>query len=150
MSQSILLDTNVLVYALNADSPQHRDCRRVVDVAAAGGLPAVLFPQILIECCAVITSPRRVPNALSSQQAWAATRWLVRMIDVKPVPETLLDDLDLLMAQHSRRGRDVFDLAIVAQMLSHGVRAICTCNVADFRIAGVQAMDPVQTVAAYN
>lgn len=150
MNTSILLDTNVLVYALNADSPQHGDCRRVVDIAATGGLPAVLFPQILIECYAVITSPRRVPNALSSQQAWAATRWLARMIDVRPVPETMLDDLDLLMAQHSRRGRDIFDLAIVAQMLNHGIPAICTCNVADFRVAGVQAMDPVQALAAYN
>lgn len=146
----ILLDTNVLVYALNADSPQHGDCRRVVDLAAAGRLPGVLLPQILIECYSVITSPRRVPHALSPQPAWAAVRSLSRTIEVRSTPQTMLDDLDLLLKQHPRRGRDVFDLAIVAQMLNHGIRAICTGNVADFDIAGIHAMDPVQTLVSYE
>jgi hypothetical protein len=33
-------------------------------------------------------------------------------IEVKPVPETLLDDLDPVLARHPRRGRDAFDLAL--------------------------------------
>jgi uncharacterized protein len=145
----ILLDTNVLVYALNADSPQHADCRRVVDLSTAGALPAVLLPQILVECYAVVTSPRRIPRALTPQQAWAALRMLARALDVRPPAATLLDDLDLLMTQHPRRGRDIFDLAIVAQMLDHGIRAICTCNVSDFGVAGIRALEPAQALAVY-
>ncbi len=145
----ILLDTNVLVYALNADSPQHADCRRVVDLAATGTLPGVLFPQILIECYSVITSPRRVARALPPRQAWAALRSLSRLIEIKPVPETMLDDLDVMLARHLARGRDVFDFAIMAQMASHGIRTICTCNVGDFGVAGFQPVDPAGALAAY-
>ncbi len=145
----ILLDANVLVYALNADSPQHSDCLEVVQRAAAGRLPGVLLPQVLIECYSVLTSPRRVARPLSPQQARTAMRSLSRVIDVKPVPETLLEDLDLVLAHHPRRGQGVFDLVLVAQMVSHGIDAICTCNAGDFAIAGIQAVDPAQTLATW-
>jgi predicted nucleic acid-binding protein len=145
----ILLDTNVLVYALNADSPQHADCRRVVDLAAADRLPAVLLPQILIESYAVITSPRRTGRALAPQEAWRVLRSISRTIQVRPVPETMLDDLGFVLEQHPRRGRDIFDLAIVTQMITHGIRTICTCNTRDFGFAGIHAIDPARTLSVY-
>jgi predicted nucleic acid-binding protein len=145
----ILLDTNVLVYALNADAPRHAECRRVVDLAIAGVLPCVLVPQVLIECYAVITSPRRLPNALAPEQAWSALRGLSRLIEVRPVPDSMLEDLDVMLARQRRRGRDVFDLAILAQMVSHGIRTICTCNVGDFGFPGIEALDPAQALSVY-
>ena len=51
----ILLDTNVLVYALNKDAPQHRECRDVFDRTARGRLPGIVLPQVMLECYAVIT-----------------------------------------------------------------------------------------------
>ena len=118
-------------------------------MAVAGRLPAVLLPQVLIECFSVVTSPRRMRPPLSPQQAWTNLRWLSRTIEVRPVPNTMLDDLELVLARHPARGRDVFDIAIVAQMINHGIRTICTCNVGDFRVAGIQAIDPPQAVASY-
>jgi uncharacterized protein len=146
----ILLDANVLVYALNADSPQHPDCLEVVQRAASGGLPGVLVPQVLIECYSVVTSPRRMARPLSSQQARTVVRSLARSIEVKPVPATLLEDVDLMLAQHPRRGQGVFDLVLAAQMISHGIRAICTCDAEDFGIPGIRAVGPTQTLAAYD
>ena len=145
----ILLDTNVLVYALNSASTRHSDCRQVVDRAVAGRLPAVLVPQVLIECYSVITSPRRMPRPLSPDQARTTLRSLGRAIEVRAVPATLLDDLDLTLSRHPQRGRDIFDLVLVAQMQSHGIRTICTCNTADFTLPGVQPVDPTQALAAF-
>jgi predicted nucleic acid-binding protein len=50
---------------------------------------------------------------------------------------------------YPRRGQDVFDLVLVAQMRSHGIRTICTRNVRDFDVAGIRAIEPAQAVAVY-
>lgn len=52
----ILLDTNVLVYALNADSPHHPQSRAVVEAALGGRLPGVLVPQVLLEAFAELVA----------------------------------------------------------------------------------------------
>ncbi|TMC09933.1 MAG: PIN domain-containing protein [Chloroflexi bacterium] len=145
----ILLDTNVLVHALNVDSPRHPECLSVLQHAARGALPGVLVPQVLLECYSVITSPRRFAYPTEPEQAWGILRSLSEAIDVRTVPESLLDDLDGLLSQTTLRGRDVFDLALAAQMRSHGIRTICTYNVRDFDVIGIRAIEPAQALAVY-
>ena len=145
----ILVDTNVLVYALNVDSPQHPECLAVLQHCATGAMPGVLVPQVLMECYAVITSPRRFTHPALPEQAWGIMRSLSGAIRVKPVPESLLDDLDPLLARHPLRGQDVFDLALVAQMRTHGIRTICTYNTRDFDVAGIRAIEPTRALAVY-
>jgi predicted nucleic acid-binding protein len=145
----ILLDTNVLVYALNSDARRHADCHRVVEAAVAGTLPGVLVPQVLIECYSVITSPRRVARPVDPSTAMAAVRALTGAIAVRAAPATMLEDLEAIVAQHPRRGQDVFDLVLVAQMVAHGIRAICTCNARHFDVDGIRAVDPAEALAVY-
>jgi len=145
----ILLDTNVLVHALNVDSPRHPECLSVIQHAARGALPGVLVPQVLMECYSVITSPRRFAYPTEPDQAWGIMRSLSEAIEVRPVAESLLDDLDGLVSRNSLHGRDVFDLALVAQMRSHGIRTICTYNVQDFDVAEIRAVEPAQLLAVY-
>jgi len=145
----ILLDTNILVYALDDRAAQHSECLAVIQHTARGAMPGVLVPQVLIECYSVITSPRRSAHPTVPDQAWGIVRSLSGAIEVKPVPESLLDDLDPLLVRHPRRGQDVYDLALVAQMRSHGIRTICTCNARDFDIAGIRAIEPAQALAVY-
>jgi predicted nucleic acid-binding protein len=145
----ILLDTNVLVYALNADAPRHPECLAVIQHTATGAMPGVLVPQVLVECYAVITSPRRFAHPTVPEHAWGVIRSLSGAIEVKPVSESFFDDLDSVVTRHPRRAQDVFDLALVAQMRSHGIRTICTCNVRDFDIAGIRAIEPTQALAVY-
>jgi uncharacterized protein len=145
----ILLDTNVLVYALNVDAPQHPECLAVVQHSASRAMPGVLLPQVLMECYSVITSPRRIANPAPPENAWLIMRSLSEAIEMKPVLESFFDDLDGLVSRHPRRGRDVFDLALVAQMRRHGIGTICTCNARDFGIAGIRAIEPAQALAVY-
>jgi predicted nucleic acid-binding protein len=145
----ILLDTNILVYALDDRSPQHPECLSVIQHAATRVLPGVLVPQVLLECFSVITSPRRTDSPTLPEDAWGIMRSLSEAIEVKPVPESLLDELGGLLARHPRRGLRVFDLALVAQMRCHGIRTICTCNARDFDIAGIKAIEPTRALAVY-
>jgi predicted nucleic acid-binding protein len=57
------VDANILVYALDADSPQHLACRTLLE-AAQGKVPTTTLYvtlQILCEFYSVVTNPRRVP-----------------------------------------------------------------------------------------
>lgn len=65
----ILLDTNLLVYARNIDSPFHKKAREIRDKAVNGVLKAAVATQSLSEFLAVVTSPKRVQNPMSSEEA---------------------------------------------------------------------------------
>jgi predicted nucleic acid-binding protein len=145
----ILLDSNILIYALDVNSPRHPECLSVLQHAASGAMPGVLVPQVLMECYSVITSPRRVARPTDPEDARGIVQSLAGAIEVKPVPESLLDEVDGLLARHPRRGRDIFDLSLVAQMRGHGIRTICTYNVKDFDVAGIRAVEPTQALAVY-
>ena len=51
-----LLDTNILVHAMNKDATQHGACRALLDRAVAGEIPLGVAPQVLFEYFAVVTS----------------------------------------------------------------------------------------------
>ena len=65
----ILIDTNVLVYAINTSSSQHEASRRLLEMIQAGLIRGGLVPQVLLEFFAVITDPRRVENPLDPHVA---------------------------------------------------------------------------------
>lgn len=147
----ILLDTNVLVYALNQDAPQHQDSRAVVDAALDGRVPAVMVPQVLVEAYAVLTDPRRVEKPLGAPEAWAeldALRRGLRVLDLGPQPLEVLGELII-----TRRpvGQDIFDVLLVAQMRAHAIGTLCTYNVEDFRgYGGISVERPRDTLDRFG
>src|SRR3990170_879434 len=64
-----LLDTNILVYANNEDSPFHIPCKALVEKAIRSQIRAAIAIQNLIELYAVITDKRRVEHPLSPLKA---------------------------------------------------------------------------------
>ena len=137
----ILLDANILVYALITSAPQHAACMAVVTAALAGRIPGVTFPQTLLEFWSVITSPRRVQRPLNPLRAWErvnALRSGLQLLDLHPEAFLLMDRL---VAERRPTGRQIFDLFLIAQMRTHGVTMICTYNTSDFTgFAGIEAL----------
>ena len=132
----ILLDTNVLVYAVDAAAGAHLACRRIVERAMSRSLDAVLVPQVLTEFYAVVTSPRRVRAPMAPSDAIAQiTDWRAT-IPVHYPTARCLDELTVLVGEVQRQGQGVHDLFIAAQMLAHGIAEICTLNAGDF--AGIR------------
>lgn len=134
----ILLDANVLVYALNASVPQHEASRGAVTATLEGRLPGVVVPQVLVEAYAILTDARRVERPLEPSVAWGEIEvfrvgcpvlgWRDEAMDVlgRLVRDTALRDTAV-------RGQDVFDAMLVAQMEAHDVRTVCTYDAAGFR-----------------
>jgi predicted nucleic acid-binding protein len=89
-----IVDTNVLVYALDADAPQHAAARALVEAARADA-PATLFvtAQILCEFYSIVTNPRRVPKLRTAAEAMAAISSLLAFLHVLPVPSYAVDGL---------------------------------------------------------
>jgi toxin-antitoxin system PIN domain toxin len=147
----ILLDANVLVYAINVDAPQHPASRRAVDAAIAGSIPLVLVLQVLLEFYAVVTNPRRVAHPLPpdvARQQLVAFAAALPVLDVRPAA---LTELDTLIQAHHPIGGRVFDLFLTAQMRCHRIATICTYNLADFAaFPGIEAITPEQAVARFG
>ncbi len=63
-----LIDTNVLVYALDPNAPHHEACRRLRDEGLPG-VELVLTPQVLYEFIASVTSAKFFATPLDSREA---------------------------------------------------------------------------------
>jgi hypothetical protein len=60
-----VVDTNVLVYALDADAPQHATSRALLEAARTGQATPYVTSQIFCEFYSVVTNPHRVQNPSS-------------------------------------------------------------------------------------
>ena len=129
-SEISLLDTNVLVYAADADSPFHQASKELRDRGMRGEVTLCLFPQILYEFFAVVTDPRRVQNPRSQKEAAIEIERYYRsehLLKLYPGPDLIRISLDLLKRYEVRK-QEVFDLQLVATMLSNGINRIFTFN----------------------
>jgi len=142
--EPVLFDTNVLVYASNADAPVHERALTLVKRALAGEIDAALTPQVLAEYLAVVTDPRRLEHPIAPHDAQGQ---IDALLD-GPLRLLTLDDattrrLAELAAAYDVRAQRLYDLHLVATMLAHGVLTIYTANVHDFRrYAEITAVDP--------
>jgi uncharacterized protein len=132
--ESGIIDTNVLVYALDADAPQHADSRRLLD--AAQETPATLYvtSQILCEFYSIVTNPRRVSKPRSPSEALDAISGLLSFLQVLPVPANAVEGWIELTRQHPVIGADIFDLQLVATMKANTISRIYTFNADDFNV----------------
>jgi predicted nucleic acid-binding protein len=77
-----IVDTNVLVYALDAEAPQHATARALLKTARDAGATLFVTSQILCEFYSLVTNPRRVPRPRSATDALAAISGLLGFLQV--------------------------------------------------------------------
>ena len=144
-SEMVLLDTNVLVYALDEECPHHDRSRVVVERAANGEGGYCISSQTLSEFFAVVTNPRRVKKPRSATEAVDAIEtFLARPgITVLSVQPEVTTRWLALIRQAPVTGATVFDVQLAATALEAGVSKVCTFNAADFlRIKGIEVITP--------
>ena len=78
-AEPALIDTNVLVYALFAERPEHAASLALVESAQDPGANLVIAPQNLAEFYAVVSNPRRVSTPLSATDARVEVEKLTRL-----------------------------------------------------------------------
>ncbi len=138
-----LVDTNVLIYALDADAPQHPVARSLCEAARDGSVVLYVTSQILCEFYSIVTNARRVAKPQAPADALKALGDLLTFLHVLPIPATAAQGLMQLLQRHPVSGGDVFDLQIVATMQANGIERIYTFNRGDFEaVSGISVIEP--------
>lgn len=140
-----LLDTNVLVYAIDAEAQHHRASKALLETARDAGGGLCVTPQNLAEFLAIVTDPRRVRQPLTNDEALKAVRGLAALpgLAILPVPVDILERFLGIVERYAMSRQRVFDAYLVATMLGSGVRRIFTFNSTDFAsIAEIEVLVP--------
>lgn len=144
-SDLAVVDTNVLVYALYEESDYFASSHRLLQRTQDGEVSLCLPPQVLGELYAVITSPSRVTNPRSPDQAVQVVEQLLAMpgLSLLPVPADVVVRWTELARRYPVTGSGIFDLQLVATMLGNGIRRIYTFDRSDFEpIQGIEVLVP--------
>jgi len=129
-----LLDANVLVYAVEADAPQHATSRALIEAARDPATILYLTSQSLCEFYSIVTNRRRVAVPRSSAEALDAISILLARpgIQLLSTPAEAVAGWMVLLQRRPVTGGDVFDLQLVATMQAHNIQRIYTYNAKDF------------------
>lgn len=131
------IDTNVLIYAHMAESPQHKVVRSyLLDQLAQDEVTLVVTPGILHEFVHVITDGRRFNPPVAMKDALAVARGYLDSANIEclSVDESSLIQAFELLERYQLGRKRIADTLFAASLLNQGVRELITCNLDDFRI----------------
>ncbi len=141
-----MVDTNVLVYAADADSPFHSPCRYWLQHQRVR--PDAWFTTwpILYEFLRVTTHPRVMRRPWSAAQAWEFVTALLASPGLSVLVAThrhaaVASDLIADMPQIS--GNLFHDTHTAILMREHGIRRICTRDTDFHQFSFVEVIDPI-------
>ena len=143
----LVFDTNVLVYAVDEDSPFHEPCRARVVQAREGPSPAFLTWSICYEFLRVTTHPRVSLSPRTPQEAWGFLESLLVSSAFDLLIATQSHDAVLtrtLTEMPDMRGNLFHDLHIAVLMREHGVSRICTRDTDFHQFPFLTVVDPLQ------
>ena len=118
-----LVDANLLIYAVNRDSPEHeRAASWLQDTLNAPGRTAIPW-ESLTAFVRVVTNSRIVPRVLSSAAAWRfVEEWLAVSTVWTPGPtETHASVLGGLISKYRVTANGIPDAHLAAIAIEHGL-----------------------------
>jgi len=138
------IDTNVLLYGLNRDCPEHGAARGFLE-DCAGRADVAIAELVLVELYVLLRNPsvvRRPLEAAAAAEVCQAFRRHPRWALVESA-----DVMDRVWTAAARPGvarRHVFDARLAHTLLDNGVTELATRNVRDFEGFGfARVFDPV-------
>ena len=140
----ILFDTNILVYVHNRVSPYHKIAYSLETEVLKGKLSAVIAVQNILEFYSTITNSQKLNLPLSSQEAGRVIRdYLASPFQIIHPHAGDFDRALYFAIERKIKGRKIFDLYLVATMLSNGIDTIYTANDKDFKdFSEIKAINP--------
>jgi uncharacterized protein len=139
----ILVDANVLIYAIDRDSPQHAPARKWLERAFAGVEPIGLRWIVLLAFLRLVTRPAIVRHPLSAEAALAYVDEWLSLPAVQPVSPGPghWAVLRTLLAAAGTAGNLTTDAHIAATALQLAA-PICTADRDFLRFPGVKVVGP--------
>lgn len=128
-------DTNVLLYALNADCVEHPRARAVVEHALTEPDQWIIAEQVYFELYRLLRSSAVLSRPLAARKAAETVRWYRNRSGwlhcaYEPI---MMNQVSAMWSVDSFPGRNTFDLILAVTLRSNGVREFFTRNADDFR-----------------
>jgi toxin-antitoxin system PIN domain toxin len=143
----LAVDTNILVYAADADSSLHEPCRRWLERQRAQADAWCTTWPILYEFMRVTTHRRVMRRPWTAAAAWRFVAALLASPSLEVVVPTTrhAEVAEQLMAEYPHLAGNLFHDAHTAILLrEHGIHRICTRD-ADFNQFGfLEVIDPTR------
>lgn len=142
-----VVDTNVLLYAADADSEFHTPCHNLLEQARNEASPWFLTWGICYEFLRVSTHPRVYRNPWESTMAWRFLETLLESPGSSLLVPTRRHAAVLgqcLGELPEARGNLIHDLHIAALMREHGISRIVTRDSDFHRFEFIEVIDPLR------
>lgn len=139
----MIIDVNVLLYAIDDRSPQHDKCRSWLE-DNLNGTARIGFPwPTILAFLRIATHPRVMINPLSIEEAWSfVDDWLAAPVAWIPQPTPQhLTVLHSLTNTSAASGNLIPDAHLAALALEHGV-PLASCDTDFARFPDVQWINP--------
>lgn len=141
-----VVDTNVLLHAVNASSPLHERCRRLLEEWRSQPTPWFLTWGIVYEFLRVATHRRAFLHPLSMAPAWYFVDSLLQSPALSILTEgerhrTIL--AGLTQQSPELHGNILHDMHTAALMQEHGIRIIYTGDTDFHRFPFLEVLDPL-------
>ena len=143
----LVFDTNVLVYAVDEDSPFHEPCRARILQARNDPAPSFLTWNICYEFLRVTTHPRASASPWTPREAWGFLDALLGAsgFDLLVATQRHAAVLAQVMQELPDVGGNLFhDLHTAVLMREHGVSRICTRDTDFHRFPFLSVVDPLR------
>jgi toxin-antitoxin system PIN domain toxin len=140
----ILVDANLLIYAVNVGAPQHAAAQEWLDDRLNGSTRVALPWASLLAFLRLVTNPRIFQRPLGMTEAWSQVEaWLASGPAWIPAPgEDHAGILAQLLAAPGMHGNLVPDAHLAALAIEHGLELNSTDG--DFaRFAGLRWRNPL-------
>ncbi|RCJ37667.1 twitching motility protein PilT [Nostoc punctiforme NIES-2108] len=128
----VFLDTNILVYASQIQSPFHQAAMEAIQGFYDAGIELWISRQILREYLATLTRPQQFVNPLPIAIVIQDLRYFYNRFWVAEDSSQVTERLLTLMEEIPSGGKQVHDANIVATMLIYGIPQLLTHNIGDF------------------
>jgi hypothetical protein len=140
----VLVDTNILLYAVDASSPQHERCRAWLEDRLNGSRRIGLAWQSLTAFLRIVTHPRALDRPLTADEAMDdVDAWLAAPAAWIPLPTSAhAAVLGTLLRRYRITGDLVPDARLAALALEHGL-AICSADTDFARFAEIEWINPL-------
>ena len=135
----MLIDSNILIYAINADSQKHELAKRFLK---ANINDLEVSHQNILETLRVITHTK-FPNRFNTKEAIKAIHGITEACRLV-VPNKITYHIAVeLISEHNLLGNRIFDAYLAATALSNDIDVIATDNVRDMgKFEGIKVINP--------
>ena len=143
-----VIDTNLLLYAVNPDAREHGEARALVESWRRERRSWFVTWGIIYEFLRVSTHARVFSSPLSIAQArgWIADLLAGRNDSILVATDRHMGVLEQMVISHPRlRGNPVHDLHIAALMMEHGVTEIRTADTDFHQFGFLRVVNPLKS-----